>query len=277
MNKLKHIEIETTNMCNLACSICPSRLMTRERGVMSWNTLQKIMGGLPRDNIRRSSYLHMIGEPLLHPDLINMIDFVSGHNFFTSISTNAMLLNNKMTEKLLKSKINEVTLALDSLNKETYEKIRVNGNFKRVKQNIDNFLSVWYTTDKHIKVELQVVINKFNKHEVNTFREVYGWLDNTKNGLLRIKEYSTFAGATTDAAPAKIAPRRFSCGKLNNSVAVLWNGDVTICCRSYDGQCKIGNIHENSLEEIWHGKKLAEYRTALKSENFDKVPLCKDC
>jgi len=78
-------------------------------------------------------------------------------------------------------------------------------------------------------------------------------------------------------AHKQIKPRRFSCNKLNNSMAILWNGDVSICCRAYDGQCLIGNIHKQSLEEIWNGVKLRKYREALKTHNFKKVPLCLDC
>ena len=277
MNKLRHLEIEITNKCNLACSICPHHQMKREQGFMSWDTLENTMKGIPKDGIKRSCYMHMIGEPLLHPNLIPMIEYVSDHNFFTSISTNGMLLDEKMSKNLLNSKVSEITLALDSLKEKTYNKIRVKGDFKRVRHNIDNFLSLWFTSNKQKKVELQVVVNRLNVDEVNTFKSLYGWLDNETNGKLRIKEYSTFAGKTRGMQPKEITPRRFKCSKLNNSMAVLWNGDVSICCRASEGECLIGNINKETLGDIWHGKKMANYRLALKNKEFDLIPLCKDC
>lgn len=277
MNRLSHLEIEITNNCNLACSICPHSRMKRPKGFMSWETLKKAMESIPKDGKKRTTFLHMIGEPLLHPELIEMINYVSKHNFFTSISTNAMLLDNRMAQKLLNSKVDEITLALDSLNEEVYNKIRVKGNLQRVRHNIDNFLSLWFTSDRSKKVELQVVINKLNESEVPTFENLYGWLNNEKNGKLRIKEYSTFAGKTKNMQPKEIAPRRFKCNKLNNSMAILWNGDVSICCRASEGECLIGNLQENTLEEIWNGEKLKFYRQALKNQEFDKIQLCKNC
>ncbi|OGL39385.1 MAG: hypothetical protein A2042_10010 [Candidatus Schekmanbacteria bacterium GWA2_38_11] len=48
------------------------------------------------------------------------------------------------------------------------------------------------------------------------------------------------------------------------SLAILWNGDCTFCCQDFDGELVVGNIRENSLEEIWYGEKLNKIRKEMK-------------
>jgi len=44
------------------------------------------------------------------------------------------------------------------------------------------------------------------------------------------------------------------------SLAVLWNGDCTFCCEDFNGELIVGNIKDNSLEEIWYGERLNNAR-----------------
>ena len=87
MKKFKKIFIEITNICNLNCSFCskvekPKRTMTKEEFTHILSEIKPYT-----DNI----YLHVKGEPLLHPNLIDFLHIAEEHNIKVNLTTNGVL------------------------------------------------------------------------------------------------------------------------------------------------------------------------------------------
>lgn len=267
-----HVEFEVTNHCNMACIMCPHKQMTRKKGYMSKEIFRKAVDEC--EGKVETSYLHQIGEPLLHPHIISMIDYAESKGIKTSLSTNCMLLDKEMADKLLNSKLSEITLCLDAITPAKYHSIRRGSNYDLVKRNIDRFIDMrsWYRTDMWVQVQL--IEMQENASEVNKFIKEYQSIIG-EFGEVLIKGYSTFAGATQkgEAPP----PRRFTCGKLKTHMTIQWNGDVVICCRDYDGITVVGNVGKQSIKDIWHSPLYNKYRDALHNQRFNEIPLCKDC
>ena len=105
MKKYKKIYIEITNRCNLSCSFCskvekPLRNMTVEEFEL---IISKIKD--KTDTI----YLHVKGEPLLHPNLVDFLDIAEENNLKVNITTNGTLfpqLVDKIKDKKSLTKIN---------------------------------------------------------------------------------------------------------------------------------------------------------------------------
>lgn len=270
-----HIEIEITNCCQLACRMCPNRLMVRPKGFMMMSTLDHILAEAA--GITRTCYMHMIGEPLLHPQLVEMIKKVSAANIRTSISTNAILLTPATALKLYASGLDELTMALDSLRPEVYEKYRTGADFEEVVRHIDQAIEVRHLhPELNTELELQLIVMENNQADVEPFKAKYGPLLEGI-GHLNIKGFSTFAGHVPDYGPGGTKPRRTTCGKLTSSIAVQWNGDLVICCRDYDSFTTVGNIHETTIERVFNSPKYAELRRALKERDFANIPFCRGC
>lgn len=258
MKDLRHIEIEVTNHCQLRCIMCPQAQMVRPKGFVDINTFTRAI-----DQVRgyvKTMYLHQIGEPLLHPELIAMIDYANDAGIKTSISTNCLALDKEMTSKILSSKLKEITLCLDSLNKNSYESIRLGSNFDRVLENINYFLSEKIRTESKIHVQLQMIKMILNKSERQTFGKNFNGVDE-----ILVKGYSTFAGAVGEGE--EIAPS-FKCSKTCNSLTIQYNGDIIVCCRDFNGETKLGNVNETSIPEIWKMHKRKDCKT---------IPFCSTC
>lgn len=60
-------------------------------------------------------------------------------------------------------------------------------------------------------------------------------------------------------------------------MSILWNGDVTLCCYDYNGSNVIGNIGNNSMEEIWHSVKIEQIRDTFKNHTTNTLSLCNKC
>jgi radical SAM protein with 4Fe4S-binding SPASM domain len=64
---------------------------------------------------------------------------------------------------------------------------------------------------------------------------------------------------------------------LWDTLVVLANGDVTVCCYDYNGVLNIGNIKNNSIKELWNSPQLKQLRKIHYKRGFDKIPLCSKC
>jgi len=165
---------------------------------------------------------------------------------------------------------------LDSLKPQVYQTMRPGGDFARVKANIDRTIEQHRKLGSDCRLELQMIVTRDNAGEVAAFEAEY--LPKLEGvGELLVKGYSTFAGAVADLAPQPTPPRRYSCPKLHTSTAVLWNGDVVVCCRDYEGVTRVGNVHETPLAELWRSAAYKRYRAAHQARDWDTLELCRDC
>ena len=133
------IGIETTNRCNLACIMCKRNSMTRPLGDMSLELFKKIIDEVK--NFVEFVWLQDMGEPLLHKDIFNMIEYCAKNGVMCGISTNATVMDEKTIDKIIQSPLNLIMFAFDGAAKETYERIRINAHYDKVVRNIQSFLS----------------------------------------------------------------------------------------------------------------------------------------
>jgi hypothetical protein len=72
-------------------------------------------------------------------------------------------------------------------------------------------------------------------------------------------------------------PNSRPCLSLFKSPHISKDGKVCVCCRDFYLSIEVGDITKNSLEEIWFGEKVTEYRIAHIRGHFGKTPLCLLC
>lgn len=90
---LSRIYLEITNICNRSCAFCPgtkrpARMLTPEEFALLAGRLRPHTDYL---------YLHVMGEPLLHPQLGELLDIASRLGFRVIVTTNGTLLKNSRT------------------------------------------------------------------------------------------------------------------------------------------------------------------------------------
>lgn len=134
------VVIEPTNRCNLNCTMCYRREHLKETGDMSLGLFKKIAQSVKG---ARHICCHGGGEPLLHPQIFEMINYTYEicHPETLSITTNGTLLNQEMARKLQASKLNRLYVSIDGADKQTYEAIR-EVPFEEVVENIRYFKSI---------------------------------------------------------------------------------------------------------------------------------------
>ncbi len=67
------------------------------------------------------------------------------------------------------------------------------------------------------------------------------------------------------------------CLRPSRDMVINWKGDVLLCCQDFYGEYVMGNVHDNSLLEIWNNQRFIEYRRKLSAGNRKMIPICKYC
>ena len=269
MKKYKRIYIEITNNCNLNCSFCskvlkPRRNMTLEEFEI---VLNKIKGFT--DYI----YLHVKGEPLLHKDVIEFINKANEYNLKVNLTTNGVLFDKYAKELGKCNNLNKINFSLHcEHNKPNY----LEDIFDNIKYlpNTTVIYRLWTLKNNELDENSTKIVDKI-KDYYNLSPETVDKIKNENN----IKISSTiYVDKDNEFIWPEINTHK-SCGYcygLNTHIAILVDGTVVPCCLDSNGVINLGNIYNDSLEDIINSDR---YQNLLKSFR-DRKPceeLCKSC
>jgi len=269
MKKYKKIYVEITNRCNLSCSFCskvekPLRNMTIEEFKC---IIEKIK------DYTDTIYLHVKGEPLVHPNLIEFLNVAEEHNIKVNLTTNGTLFPN-LVDKLKECKsLKKINFSLHSENnKENY----LEDIFKNVEklQEVTVVYRLWTLNNGELDEKSTQTVNKITSYyKLST--EIVDKIKNENN--VKIKD-RIFVDKDNEFEWPSITNHN-SCGfcyALKTHIAVLVDGTVVPCCLDSNGLVDLGNIYNESLENIINSNR---YQT-LKKSFQDRKPsedLCKSC
>ena len=132
----RELQVEVTGACNLACRMCLVRYrakLGRREGAMCFHTFKALVDELPE--LERIT-LQGLGEPLLAPDLFQMLDYAARRGVRMGFNTNGTLLTRERSRRLVELGLDWLHVSLDGATRESYEAIRDGSDFERVRGNV---------------------------------------------------------------------------------------------------------------------------------------------
>jgi hypothetical protein len=270
----RRINVEVTNHCNQRCPLCPRQAFTRPLGFMEPALFERIARECAAQATRL--WLHFLGEPLLHRDLVRMIRFAKEAGVQeVGLSTNAVSLRGALAAALLDSGLDRLECSMDADDPDAYLAMRGRDHFARVSDNVRTFLSQKRALGRTRPItSIQFMRTPALVAELPRVVEAWRPFLGTDDFVMTI-EPATFAGAID--VPAPVPPERHPCSWLFSSLMVLQDGTVTMCGADWDAHAPLGNVRSASLAEIWNGPELARRRRAHVDGRFDAVPICGGC
>lgn len=159
-------QIEPTSRCQLRCIMCPRTVFSDEwiNGDMSLSVYKKI-----------SRYFHLVddihlqgwGEPLLHPNLFDMIQIAKAEDCKVSLTTNGILLTSEVSEKFIKKGLDTIAISISGATKEKHEIIRRGSYFEQFLNNIKTLSNLKAKMgSKTPKLILSFIMTKMNINEL---------------------------------------------------------------------------------------------------------------
>ena len=158
---VKNVHLELSNICNLKCVMCPvNTKMKRKKEFLPFNLIKKIVN----ENPQIESYgLTNWGESLLHPRFLDILKYLKKKGKKTGIGTNAVLLTEEVSKKLIGLNLDRISFSLDAKN-DDYESIR-GYPYQKIKKNILRFLSLRKKTGKEQKIRARITATVFEENE----------------------------------------------------------------------------------------------------------------
>jgi radical SAM protein with 4Fe4S-binding SPASM domain len=132
----RELQVEVTGACNLRCRMCLVRYrepLDRVGNSMSLATFRRLVDEL--EGVERIT-LQGLGEPLLAPDLVAMVEHASSRGIAVGFNTNGTLLTALKADRLIAAGLDWLHVSVDGATRDTYESIRDGARFERVERNV---------------------------------------------------------------------------------------------------------------------------------------------
>lgn len=250
MRQLKKAYLEITNVCNLSCDFCPGT--RREPGFLSPEDFQTLAARLRPHT--EYLYLHLMGEPLAHPQLEDILYRARGLDFKVMITTNGTLLGERGALLCGSPAVEKVSVSLHSF--------EGNGG-----DGLPDYLEKCLLFARQAaEAGKKCALRLWNLDGADTQGA------NRQNGTILAALEEAFPGPWREGRRGTtLAPNIFLewgekfdwpdlsaglsdgpafCYGLRDQVGVLWDGTVVPCCLDHEGDIPLGSLYRQTLEEI---------------------------
>lgn len=285
------ISFEPTTSCNLRCPECPSglRSFTRPTGMMEESLYRKTIDELADTLLYLIFYFQ--GEPYLHPQFFELINYASKKGIYTATSTNAHYLTDEKARKTVESGLDRLIISIDGTTQDVYQQYRIGGKLEKVLEGTRNIIK-WKKALKSSTPHtvFQFLVVKPNEHQIEEVKKLAAELGVDEVGLKTAQIYDYEEGS--DLIPTidkysryqKEKDGKFSiknelldhCWKMWHSCVITWDGLVVPCCFDKDAHHQLGDMKRQTFRELWKGKAYGDFRQTL-IRSRSEIEMCKNC
>lgn len=269
--RFNKIYLEISNVCNLSCAFCPGT--KRPKYIMTEAEFSALMPKLRpwADYL----YFHIMGEPLLHPNLARFLEIAGEFDFKVILTTNGTLLRKQQDILLSSPALHKVNISLHAF------------EANDLAVSFEEYLRDCFQFGKEAEGKKLVVYRLWNNGGADTLnRQILQsmeahfpqpWTDNRQGkriGERIFLEYGDKFDWPDLSAPE--GSERVFCYGLRDQIGVLCDGTVVPCCLDHEGDIALGNLFEEEMDAILATPRAqAIYSGFTKKEAAEE--LCRKC
>ena len=303
------IQLEPTVRCNLDCITCsrPQVINEYKKMDMDIDEIGKIITFFPK---LKSIKLQGLGEPLLHPQIGDILKKLVNKNIKVWIISNGTLLNSDKYRNLLVDYVSDVAISIDSVNEENFNYLRKGANLRKITDGIKLLVAERNIKKSNLTIGINFVVSHKNYNEIEklydlivdsgvdylTINSVENWSIADENGfndaaefVAESRKYRQQISGSVKKLFLKLMKKRIVFGhkKPNKrigkcfwpfkSLCINVEGFVTPCCLRMNKRHSFGNIFQvKSLNEIYNSKEYQCFRNAHIIKDFSNR-MCGSC
>lgn len=275
MDYPKMLQIETFLGCNARCTMCTIHDWARPHGGMTDEVFTRVVEQATafRDKLKVVS-LYMDGEPLMDRSLENRVAACKMAGLpNVGFSTNASLLRPDRARWLLEAGLDWVTISFDSLDRETYEAIRVRLEFDAVMDNIRYFVAIRDEVRPATKITMRFPEQDANAGEYESYRAFWSEVLTAGRDEVQQLPVHNWGHGEDDPSFYGNAP----CGSVFDKCVVLRDGTVPLCCVDYNAKYVFGNVMDTPLLDIWNNAEWQRVRRLHRERRRGELSICATC
>lgn len=271
MKRFRKVYVEISNVCNLRCAFCPGT--KRKAHVMTQAEFTSILEKL--QPYTDYLYFHLMGEPLCHPQLEYFLEIAAQMRFKVILTTNGTLLAKHQDMLLNAHGLHKINISLHA-----FEANDLADSFTQYLSDCFTFAQK-AQGKKIIALRLwnQGGANKMNNEILDTLRNCFPgpWAQEVRGIRIGEKVYLEH-GDKFDWPDLSVQEEqeRVFCYGLRDQIGVLCDGMVVPCCLDHDGDIALGNLHDQTLDEILNSPRAQNIYSGF-SNRTAREPLCRKC
>lgn len=277
-SKEYNIIIETTNICNAKCVMCPHKFMERKKEIMSDEIFDTAIHRIKEAQINPLVFiLNGFGEPLIDKNITNRIKNIKQEFKGSKIKiySNFNIANDELIKNIIESGLDELNISFNGLNKHSYENT-MGITYDKTLESLTKLIEMKKEKNSNMKIRLSMALVSHNENHVNEFIKYWkGKVDSVS-----VNRVHTYGGEVEDASNKyKINFKKitYPCKYLWNTIVIGVDGSLFLCCLDYEGKYTFGNIKNEAILDIFYSKKFENIRDLHYRKNLEKLEICKYC
>jgi len=289
-----NLNIEVTNICNANCVFCAYQFQSQwrsDRGIIGRERFETVIKTHAKNGGTFVSLTPIVGDPLVDPDIVGKVRYVTQHGLDVAFFTNGILLNRVDLAGLLHSGLRSITVSTAPLDRDLFERIYRSKRYNDVFSGLVRLLTLRNELGAGFKVNLSFrsPLSYSGTLDLPDFRNtVWPLLTAMERAEIFVQNsYDDWAGQITreDLLPGmrlQVPPhlKRRPC-RWTFVPMVAWDGLVRACaCRfrpspQGDDELVVGDLRDATLAEIWFGDRVKALRRRFPAGELPFV--CRKC
>jgi radical SAM protein with 4Fe4S-binding SPASM domain len=262
----KRIEIELASACNLKCTYCPRHFVDDLKGFIDVSLYKRLIDEIahyPETII----VLHRRGESLLHPQFIEMMNYIRGKFKTVQLATNATLLNKAKAQAIIDA-ATFLSFSIDTPRR--FEKTRIPAKYEKVEANILEFLKMNKTQGNPVNTQVSMVRTAETlEAETAMFQKIW------EHKVDRVRIYDQHSENGVFGSIRQRRSRRKPCVMPFYEMLIYCDGKIGRCNHDWDGE-PIGDIAQTDISQIWNNSVYSNLRRQQKTLMITD-PVCASC
>lgn len=272
------IVLSFSYVCNALCPNCPYtnseiRSDYKDAKYMSENTFKKIAD----EAGQYGAWLRISGggEPLMHPKFLELMEYAKEKGCKLGIINNGSLMDIDKAKRLFEIGTDMLEFSVDASSKEDYDIVRAGLSFEKLVKNLRGVFAL----RNEMNAVTKIIASAINQKGIDVDEVEKFWLPYVDQFQKRkyltwgINEPENSADDTPYLAPEQKIPCPFIFERLN----IDSRGQIMVCGYDIAANTNMGNIHEKSIKEIWHGEDFEFYRKKHLERKGDEIEMCRNC
>jgi len=280
------IDVELTNTCNFHCLMCPvgTSVQVRKKGLMDEAVFHRVLD----QAALRGTPLRFIlwGEPTLHPRWLDWMEETVKRGLLAHFNTNGSRITEADMRRLVDAGVQSMKFSFQGVDRKSYREMRNTDYFEELLGKVKLLHDIRGDAASPY-LHVSTTITYEGPELVARFRErVSAFTDKITVGRTELERFDVSkaklseeerAALTRMKGEEHLVRKHPNCPEVFDKLSVHWDGQVSACCRDFDGVMLVGDVRTQTLAEIWKTDRLDFYRRCLAKGEYDRFELCRVC
>lgn len=226
-----------------------------------------------------SVYFGYASEPTMNRRFLDYVAECRAHDVMDIwFGTNATTMTEFELDQMIKLGVTRFLVSVDASTRETYEQVRIGGDFERVENNIRYLAARRKELGSKLPIiRLSYVINKINEHEIEDFHRKWSGIAD----YISVQNFYDIGEHSTEKLGVRLERNAtYACQQPFQRMFVHPDGKTFPCCsfeNVYSDELAETNLFEQGAKAVWNGEKFQALRRDLLFNRFNKYECCIKC